>query len=115
MNKSVVAMFVVNSVRKESSQMPMFKTVHQQNAMLVLALVLLLISRQLVVVHKHRLKSVVRTPMQHAHAVTKRNQTVSQVKQNEVQPLIASQQIVLIIHRRTECLILHNEFKQTVA
>jgi hypothetical protein len=76
---------------------------------------LLLISRQLVVVHKHRLKLVVQILMQHAHAVTKRNQIVSLVKPHEVQPLTASQQIVLIIHHQTECLILHNEFKQTVA
>jgi hypothetical protein len=113
-NKSVVAMFAVNFAHRESNQTPMFKTVHQQNAMLVLALVPLLISRQLVVVHRHRLKSVVQTPMQHAHAVTKHNPTVLLVKQNGVQPLIVSQQIVLIIHHQHDELTLLPEWKQPV-
>jgi hypothetical protein len=70
---------------------------------------LLLISRQLVVVHKHRLKLVAQILMQHAHAVTKHNPIVSLVKQNEVQPLIVSQQIVLIIHHRIVVLTRQNE------
>jgi hypothetical protein len=114
MNKSVVAMFVVNSVRKESSQMPMFKTVHQQNAMLAHAHALLLISKQLVVAHKHRLKSVAQILTQHAHAVTKHNLIVLLVKQNEVQPLIANHQIVLTIHHQHDELTLLPEWKQPV-
>jgi hypothetical protein len=92
----------------------MFKTALKQSAMHAHAHALLLISRQLVVAHKHRLKSVAQTPMQHAHAVTKHNPTVSQVKQNEVQPLIASQQIVLIIHHQRVALTQQNESPPTV-
>jgi hypothetical protein len=114
MNKTAVVLYEENCVAKVLNQTPMFKTVLKQSAMHAHAHALLLISRQLVVAHKHRLKSVVQTPMQHAHAVTKRNPIVLLVKPHDHLPLIASQQIVLIIHHQTECLILRNEFKQTV-
>jgi hypothetical protein len=108
-SKSVVALFVVNFAHKESNQTPEWKTALKQNAMHAPVPVPHLTSRQLVVEHKHRLKSVVRILMQHAHAVTKHNPTVLLVKPHDHLPLIASQQIVLTIHHQHDELTQQNE------
>jgi hypothetical protein len=114
MNKTAVVLYEENCVVKVLNQTPMFKTVLKQSAMHAHAHALLLISRQLVVAHKHRLKSVAQILMQHAHAVTKRNPIVLLVKPHDHLPLIASQQIVLITHHQHDGLTLLPEWKQPV-
>jgi hypothetical protein len=113
-SKSVVALYEENCVAKVLNQTPMFKTVLKQSAMHAHAHALLLISRQLVVAHKHRLKSVAQILMQHAHAVTKHNPIVLLVKPHDHLPLIVSQQIALITHHQHDELTLLPEWKQPV-